>query len=285
MYLYKAKKLIIKRDCTFKDLEDAETYLNKCRNLVKDIKDSRVDVWFGKLGLKRSKLSGNNLDKKVSLESAKNSFFMALNKSQTPSANYGLFKVFVAEENWASAKNHLIDFSKSDRKRRYNFTLVYGMLDLCMGIENEYPIESSSYIFSNRIDYQPLKENYRLAEEAFIKKQYNCCLKHLLICQKLALIKSITIDFSQVIDLVNKIISMKNIKAIDELKANVLKCTNSGERIILCRKLLSIAPEEIDLYFLLIDSYLELGVYSCILEILSEVMRYEPILWLHPERW
>lgn len=275
MYLYKAKKLIIKRNCTVKDLDEAEIYLNKCRSLVKGTKESRIDVWFGKLELKRSKLSGNSLDKKVSLENAKNSFFMALNKTQTPSANYGLFKVFVAEENWVSAKNYLMDFAKSDRKGRYDFTLIYRMLDTCMGMENNYTLTKSSYIFSNKVDYQPLKDNYRLAEESFMNKQYNRCLKHLLICQKLAFIKSITIDFSQSIDLINKIIAMKNIKDIDELKASVLLCTNSGERIILCRKLLSIAPNEIDLYFLLIDSYIELGVYGCILEILAEVTKYK----------
>lgn len=272
MYLYRAKKLIIKRDCTFEDLDEAAMYLNKCKSLA-SAKETRIDVWLGKLELKRSKLSRNNLDKKLSLSNAKNSFLMSLNKGYTPSACYGLFKVFVAEEDWESAKTYLSMYEKSDCKKRYNFTLVHRLIDECMGIENEYPLDRSTYIFANKVEYQPLRENYRLAEEAFSNHQYNRCLKHLLVCQKLATIKSITIDFSQVISMVTKLIEMKNIRIIDELKMNILKTANSGERIILIRKILSISPQEVELYFLLIDSYLELGAYSCIPEILLEVVK------------
>lgn len=276
MYLYKAKKIIIKRDCTLEDLEEAATYLNKCKYLVNnDDKETRIDVWFGKLELKRSRLSKNELDKKLSLKNAKDSFFMALNKKPTPSSYYGLFKIAIVEEDWKSAKTYLEEFEKSDKKRRYNFVLVHQLLDVSMGIEDEYPLVRSEYIFSKHIEYVPLKQNYRLAEESFCNKQYNKCLKHLLVCQKLVNMKSLSIDFSPLILLINKVIEVKNTCAIEEIKTKILKSNNSGEKIVLIRQLLKVKPDEVDLYFLLIESYMELGVYSCIPDILSELLKLD----------
>ena len=81
MYLYAAKKLIIKKDCTLQDLKEAENYLNKCRGIAPQ-DETRIDVWLGKLELKRSKLANDGLEKQICLNSAKNSFFMSIAKHQ-----------------------------------------------------------------------------------------------------------------------------------------------------------------------------------------------------------
>lgn len=270
MYLYKAKKLIIKKDCTFEDLDVATVYLNECRNIASE-KEARIDVWFGKLELKRSRMSKNSLDRKLSLSNAKNSFFMSLSKCNNPSAHYGLFKVAVEEEDWVSAKEHLTEYERSDRKKHYNFALVHGILDTCMGIKCNYQLKRSEYVFSNHITYPALLKNYRLAEEAFCAGRYNICLKHLLVCQKLAIIKGITIDFSSVISMAAKMIKMRNNRVITELKSKIFNTTSIGDKIVLIRKILNVSPSEVELYFMLIDCYIELGVYGCIPEILAEI--------------
>ena len=67
MYLYKAKKLIVKRNCSLDDLEVAETYLNKCKALiVHDDMDIRIDLWFGKLEVRRSRVVKDESHKKLS---------------------------------------------------------------------------------------------------------------------------------------------------------------------------------------------------------------------------
>ena len=273
-YLYCAKKIIIKKDCTLADLERAEELLNKCR-LLADATETRADIWFGKLELKRSNITRNGLNKQVSLANAKNSFFMSLTKKPTPSAFNGLFKIAIDEKDWISAKEYLKYFEKSDRKNKFNYTLVHRVLDTCIGIKGDYPIILSGYIFSNKINYAPLRDNYRLAEEAFANEKYHTCLKHLLVCKKLAERKSVTTDFNPLISMVTQILELKNMTALAELKQQIASTTNNGEKIILIRKLLSISPNEVELYFMLIDSYIELGVYSCIDDILEQVMQLE----------
>lgn len=269
-YLYSAKKLIIKKDCTLEDLDEAAIYLNNCKGLAPQT-ETRIDVWLGKLELKRSKLYENNLDRNLSLSNAKNSFFMSLSKGYSPSAYSGLFKVAIAEEDWKSALEYLTEYEKSDRKKHYNFNLIHMMLNTCMNLDVISTYDRSDYIFSNKVKYMPLRKNYLLAEEAFNEGKYNVCLKHLSICQKLAIKKSITIDFSIAISLIQKIIAMKNVVIIEELKSKLVNSKNSGEKLVLIRKLISLSPEEIDLYFMLMDSYIELGIYSSILDVVTYI--------------
>lgn len=269
-HLYRAKKLIIKKDCTLDDLAQAAEILNKCRSLA-DAKENRIDIWFGKLELKRSKITRDELNKQVSLSNAKNSFLVSLSKTPTPSAFHGLYKVSMAEHDWQGAVTYLEKFESSDRKHRFNYTLVHRILDACMGVENDYPKVVSGYIFSNKANHKHLLNNYRLAEEAFIQGKYNACLKHLLICSKLAMIKSISIDFSSLISSVQYLVDKKNLETIAKIKRQIMETKNSGEKIMLIRKVLSYNATDVDFYFLLMDSYIELGVYSCIPDIIDEM--------------
>ena len=184
MYLYAAKKLIIKKDCTPQDLKEAEYYLNKSRGIAPR-EESRIDVWTGKLELKRSKLANDGLERKICLSNAKDSFFMSTSKKPTPSAYYGIFKASVGLNDWMSAKSALVEYEKSDKKKRYNFRLMHKILDSCLGVSDEYALVRTDYIFGNRVECKPLIENYHLAELAFDEGELNKCLKHLNICNKL----------------------------------------------------------------------------------------------------
>lgn len=273
MYLYAAKKLIIKKNCTLQDLEEAENYLNKCRGIApKD--EPRIDIWLGKLELKRSKLTNDGLDKKICLNNAKNSFFMSIAKESTPAAYHGLFKASVGLNDWESAKAALSEYEKSDKKKRYNFRLVHKLLDACLGISTDYALVRSDYIFANRVDCKSLIENYHLAELAFDNGEINKCLKHLSVCHKLAKLRGITIDFMPVIEMAVQLISIHNLSIMEELKKKVLSTDNFGERIPLIRSLLTI-NKEAELYFLLIDSYIGVGGYACIPDILEELKQLE----------
>ena len=273
MYLYTAKKLIIKKDCTLQDLKEAENYLNKCRGIAPS-EEARIDIWTGKLELKRSKLTNDGLDKRICLTNAQNSFFMSLAKNPCPSAFYGIFKISISLNDWASAKVALTEYEKSDKKNRYNFRLVHKLLDSCIGEQKEYPLTRSDYIFGNRVDSKSLIENYHLAELAFDNGELNKCLKHLTVCHKLAKLRGITIDFAPILELVNELVKINNLTVIDELKLKVLKADNLGEKIPLIRSLLAV-HKEAELYFLLIDSYIGLGGYACIPDILEELKQLE----------
>lgn len=273
MYLYAAKKIIIKKNCTLQELKEAENYLNKCRGMAsKD--EPRIDVWLGKLELKRSKLTNDGLDKKICLNNAKNSFFMSISKYPIPSAYYGLFKASISLNDWESAKVALTEYEKSDKKKRYNFRLMHKILDSCLGVSDEYALVRTDYIFGNRVECKPLIENYHLAELAFDEGELNKCLKHLNICNKLAKLRGITIDFMPIIVSLVQLISIKNFSIMEELRTKVLSTENFGERIPLIRSLLTV-NKEAELYFLLIDSYIGVGGYACIPDILEELKQLD----------
>lgn len=274
MYLYKARKIIIGKDSTLADLETAECYLNICRGLALQ-NEYRIDLWYGKLELRRSKLTSSSAGSELNLENAKNAFFMSLMKSPNPGAHFGLYKIAIAEENWESARGHLNEYEKSGRKKHYNFGLAHKILALCIGEQTHESSSKTDYIFSERITYEPLLMNYQLAEDAFDHGRYNSCLKHLTICRKLALLKSITIDFTPLINMMINIIKLKNHRRIDELKISIEQSSNYGEKIVLIRKLISLTPQEKELYFLLMDSYIGLGVVACIPNIVKDLSRLE----------
>lgn len=274
MYLYRAKKIIISKN-TLNSLKEAEAYLNKCRELSND-SDSRIYVWYGKLELKRSKLSQNSIDKQIFLSRAKDSFLMSLKGQKYASAYYGLYKTNILQGNWLEASEALDNCISVNRKVPRNFSLAYKLLNACAGTNMYDNRVSSDYALLVKITYKPLLDNYYLAETMFDQGQYSNCLKHLLICRKLSQRKEITLDLEPLIQMITQLLNVKRLDMIDELKKSIFNSSNQGERIILLRRIIKLNPSNFNWYFMLMDSYIALGIYSTINTILEEMLQYNP---------
>lgn len=232
-----------------------------------------LEILLGTLELKEAKfLKENNVDLFILyLQKAKKHFCAALLvDNQEGQANYGLFEAALLEENYSEAYTQL-DYYLAKGKGESNYILVYQLLEELMGHSQRKRNGNENYIFDVKVDYEPMLCNYSLALEALQRKDYQKAIKHISICKSLNDKKGLGIDFSSVLELLNKIFLWHQNSQKKAFKDTFARTSNVGERVLIAQKLLELDSEDIESNFLYMDAYIDLKAYNPLLECIKRV--------------
>lgn len=279
---------------TLMELQKIKEYLWKEISL--DVVEENFSLLFCNLEYVDSILSEEEYAK--FLQSARIHFYMELMKNPSlVSAYYELFKIEVLEGEYDEAYRLLNKCQEKIPSKSSDFSLEYRLLNVMTGQNVSIPNRNKNYIQLSEVDYMPLLRNYRLAERALSKKDYQKVIRHLEVCAKLANIKGFKIDFQPVILLAKKAAEMQlntiktsvrialetkrdnNILALRDggiMSLTSLGSSEVGTRMVLAFQLLNLDKTDIESYFILIDAYIDLKAYTPIPELLEEISKLNP---------
>ena len=277
--IYQAKQLIYKKKATLGDLERAKQILVDCKNMGA-MEDYHLENELGKIDLLEAKLllaSSPSSDISLYLQRAKTHFYSSLTiQPGSTMAHFGLMKVAILEDDYEEAFEQL---KKYDQDERYNFELMYQLLGKLTKGTYVGSARSGEYIQCCKVSYPPLLHNYQLAEMAFEEGNFQKVLKHLEICNTLAMKKNIHIDFSYMILLADMIFKKYREDYKKQLKLSFMQENHIGDRMVIAQKLVNLDQQDAESYFLFMDTYLDLKVTSPLEEICRTVRNIPLTAW------
>lgn len=235
------------------------------------IKNSDAEESFARMDIERARaLSAPN--SYPYLERAKKHLYTALMLEPEKGAlHYGLFKVAVLEEEYREAFYQLQLYDKKSAPASHNFLLTYRLLNALLDKREPVPKGNPEYIQDREIVYEPIRLNYQFALDAFQQREYQKVLKHLQVCQTLASTKEIDADFSDAILLAERVYQKYKARKKKALKVLFLEEQHVGNRMMISQSILKLDDQDVEGYFMFMDTYLDLKVYSTLEDILMKV--------------
>lgn len=217
------------------------------------------------------------IDSNSYLLEAKQLFYMAITMGNEVEPHFGLFKLALLEEDYFEAFCQLQVYERK-LDRPSNFQLLYKMLKKILGSKECIESSNNSYIQDSKIDYEPLLNNYRMAETAFNIGDYQRMVRHISVCESLIAKKELPIDLWAVSTLANTIFSLYREKQKSELRLAFANSSDVGERMVSVHKLIELDDKDVESFFLLMDAYIDLKAYTPLVECIQKIKALEPSL-------
>ena len=188
---------------------------------------------------------------------------------------YGLFKVAVLEQNYSEAFLQLQAYDMR-LEQDSNFKLIYQMLMILSGQKGYLKDANPNYIQNVKVTYGPILNNYHLAEKSLQNGDYKRVIRHLTVCESLAIKKGIDIDFSTMIQLANTIFFLSKEDQKKTLRAAFSISTDVGKRMLTDHKLLELDATDFESNFLYMDAYIDLKAYTPLIECIEHLKTLSP---------
>lgn len=257
------------------ELENVRTML--LNSIEKKDYSDEVLMMLATLNLKEvENLKKGNLPVDINsyLLEAKQFFYMAITMGNDVIPHYGLFKLALLEGDYFEAFCQLQVYEgKLDGPS--NFQLLYKMLKKLLGGKERIAPANNSYIQESKIDYEPLLNNYHMAEAFFDTGNYQKVLKHISICENLIDRKGLSIDFWAVSNLANTIFSLYRENQKSELRLAFANSSHVGERMMIVHKLIELDETDAESLFLMMDAYIDLKAYTPLVECIQKIKGLE----------
>ncbi len=262
---YEGLETLIKNAETIESLERIKDFLLR-RIEQLGIHSSRLEELIGKIELKEIRIiQRENGEEPIEnhILSAKTHCYAALTLDPKRTAvHYDLFQTAVLEEDYEDALDHLRKYDTEE----YNFSLVYALLEKLLGRKILIPSKDNASLQDANISYLPILQNYRLAGESLEKGTYDRVARHLEVCDTLAQKKHLPVDFSSSLLLAQRVFEKSKESRKQELRRSYAENFHVGNRMLISQKLLSLDATDVESHFLFMDSYLDLKVYTPLIE-------------------
>lgn len=257
------------------DIQDLECTRKMLVTLcnVEDYRSVELELSLANVHLKEALYLKGTIenDMQAHIRKAKKHFSLALKlPGNIALPHYGLFQVAILEQDYLEAYSELHAYA-SKLGRNSNFQLAYQLLSKLLGIEERVEKGNYDYIQDTSVEYEPLKCNYHLAEQAFLQEDYPRMIKHLSVCESIAKKKKIEIDFSVLMSLANTVFKRYKESQKQKLQLAFANSLDVGERMTVVHKLLALDEMDFEANLLYMDAYIDLKAYNPLVECIQKL--------------